>query len=315
MALPNHRCDMPGTPMTAPILCFGGANIDRKMCLTGALRMGCSNPASQTETPGGVARNVAETLTRLGLPTELITAVGDDPAGRSLLSAATAVGLTTTGSLVAQDVATSSYTALLDPQGQLLLALAAMPLAERLTPEFLAASKGRREQAQLMLVDLNLPEESLAMLFGEARAQGKTLLALAVSEAKMDRLPADLRGLQCLLLNDGELQALFGNSLGQAEALAELHRRGVPQVLLTMGAAGVICSQRGSSVQLFPEQQPTVIDVSGAGDAFAAGVCAGLYRQPQDLLQACRIGLRLAARTLQTMASVHPDLNPDWLAT
>jgi pseudouridine kinase len=313
LALPNPRHDMPGTPLTAPILCFGGANMDRKICLTGALRMGCSNPAGQTETPGGVARNVAESLARLGLPTELITSVGNDAAGQSLLSAATAIGLTTAGSLVASDAATGSYTALLDAQGQLLLALAAMPLADRLTPEFLAASQGRRKQAQLLVVDLNLPTESLALLLGEAYEQGKTLLALAVSEVKMERLPADLRGLQCLLLNGGELQAMFGNKLVQSEALAELHRRGVPQVLLTLGAAGVICSQQGSSVQLFPEQQPALIDVSGAGDAFAAGVCAGLYRQPQDLLQACSIGLRLAARTLHTMASVHPDLNPDWL--
>jgi pseudouridine kinase len=46
-----------------------------------------------------------------------------------------------------------------------------------------------------------------------------------------------------------------------------------------------------------------VIEVTGAGDAFAAGVCAALW-QGADWLAACRQGIALAARALQTEASV-----------
>lgn len=302
-------------PQRAPLLCIGGANIDRKLRTLAALQMGTSNPAAQRETPGGVARNVAENLARLGLPTQLITAVGDDAAGRALLEHAASAGLSTQGSLLAGDANTGSYTAVLDEAGQMLLALAAMPLADRLTPEFLRRSSAQRAQARLTVLDLNLPADSVALLLQEARERGHALLAVAVSEPKMDRLPADLRGLQCLILNRGELQALAPAAHGDAEAaLAQLHARGLRQIVLTQGAAGVICSQAGLPAEALSAPAVPVLDVTGAGDAFAAGVCAGLYQSPQDLAQACRLGLQLAALTLQTEATVHPELSPGWLS-
>lgn len=295
----------------APLVCIGGANIDRKLRLAGPLRMGSSNPATaEPETPGGVARNVAENLARLGLPAQLISAVGDDAAGRALLAQAAEVGLATQGSLIVDGAATGSYTAVLDDAGRMLMALAAMPLAERLTPDYLGKSSAQRLQAGLIVLDLNLPADSVAMLVREARDKGLRLIAVAVSEAKMQRLPEDLRGLQCLILNRGELQAL-GNPLP-----AELHQRGLAQVIVTDGADGLVCSQAGSPAQhISPPPAASMIDVTGAGDAFAAGVCAGLWHHPQDLALACRLGLQLAALTLQTEATVHPGISPAWLST
>jgi len=305
-------------PQRSPILCIGGANIDRKLRTLGALQMGTSNPAVQRETPGGVARNVAENLARLGLPTQLITAVGDDAAGRALLTHAAEAGLSTQGSLLASDESTGSYTAVLDAAGQMVLALAAMPLAARLSPEFLRRSSAQRMQARLTVLDLNLPADSVALLLQEAQERGTALLAVAVSEPKMDRLPQDLRGLQCLILNEGELKALVGGRLGPDKALKTLHERGLRQIVLTRGAAGVVCSQAGAAPQHLTPAPVNVVDVTGAGDAFAAGVCAGLYQHPPNqastLALACRWGLQLAALTLQTEATVHPELSPAWLA-
>jgi pseudouridine kinase len=63
-----------------------------------------------------------------------------------------------------------------------------------------------------------------------------------------------------------------------------------------------------------PAPAVEVLDVTGAGDAFSAGVCASLYQDPQDLALACRRGLALSALTLQTEATVHPDLGPELLS-
>ena len=297
-------------PQRSPLVCVGGANIDRKLRLLGPLQMGTSNPAAgQLETPGGVARNVAENLARLGLPTQLICAVGDDAGGRALLAQAADVGLGTQGCWVAAGETTGSYTAVLDDRGAMLMALSAMPLTEQLTPELLRRSAAQRLQAALIMLDLNLPAASVALLLREAQSHGVPVVAVAVSEPKMNRLPQDLRGLQCLILNRGELHAL-----GDPDP-AVLHQRGVPQVIMTDGAQGLVCSQAGSPPQhLAPLPATAVIDVTGAGDAFAAGVCAGLWQQPHELLRAARLGLQLAAQTLQTEATVHPDISPAWLA-
>jgi pseudouridine kinase len=300
-------------PQRPALICIGGANIDRKLRTLGALCMGTSNPASQRETPGGVARNVAENLARLGLPAQLISAVGDDAAGRALLAGAAEAGLSTQGTLVAAGEVTGSYTAVLDDAGAMVLALAAMPLAERLTPDFLRRSSAQRQQARLIVLDLNLPADSLALLLQEARNTAALVIAVAVSEPKMRRLPEDLRGLHGLILNRGELRAAATGT--EDAALASLHQRGVRQVIVTDGGAGLICSEAGSPPQRLTPPATPVVDVTGAGDAFAAGVCAALYQNPaQDLVTACQLGLQLAALTLQTEATVHPDVSPCWLA-
>ena len=148
---------------TPTVLCIGGSNIDRKLRLLGSLHFGTSNPAqSPPETPGGVARNVAENLARLGFSTRLVTAVGDDAAGQALLAQAAQLGLSTQGSLIASAAASDSYSAVLDQAGEMLLALSAMPLVDRLTPaQLVTATLG---QATLTVIDLNLPADSVATL-------------------------------------------------------------------------------------------------------------------------------------------------------
>ena len=298
---------------TPTVLCIGGSNIDRKLRLLGSLQLGTSNPArSPPETPGGVARNVAENLARLGFSTRLVTAVGDDAAGQALLAQAAQLGLSTQGSLIASAAASDSYSAVLDQAGEMLLALSAMPLVDRLTPAQLVTAT--LDQATLTVIDLNLPADSVATLIEAARAHNSALLIVAVSAPKLARLPQDLRGLQCLILNQSELRAAAPAQNTDA-ALLGLHARGVRQILVTSGPDGVICSELGRAPQhLLPPAVAQIADVTGAGDAFAAGVCAGLLHPPPDLMQAARLGLQLAALTLQTEATVHPGINPAWLA-
>lgn len=68
------------------IVCLGGAFVDRKFHLDGASERGTPSACGRTVVSfGGVARNVAENLARLGLRARLISLVGDDGDGRALL--------------------------------------------------------------------------------------------------------------------------------------------------------------------------------------------------------------------------------------
>jgi len=294
----------------APIVCIGGFNIDRKLRLLAQALDDSSNPCEAHETPGGVVRNVAENLARLGLPVALIAAVGDDAGGRMLMEQAARVGINTDAVLKLRRVVTDSYTAVLAPDGGLHLGLAAMPLVERLNPWALNASKALRAGAALVVADGNLPTDAWPLLLAEARASGVPLVGVAVSEAKMERLPQDLAGLHLLILNAGELSTV---AVDPDTALARLHERGAGCVLVSHGEAGLLLSQSGREPRRWAAPQVKVVDVTGAGDALSAGVCAGLLRDPHDFDAAAHLGLDLAALTLQTEDSVHPELNPSFL--
>lgn len=300
-----------------PILCIGASNLDRKLRSLGKLTLGTSNPATQDESFGGVARNIAENLARLGSPTALITAVGNDASGRALLAHAEDAGIDTRGALRLDGASSGTYTAVLDQHGEMTVALADMALNDRLTPAFLATRQQQRAGAALVVADLNLPMDSIAALLDDALRDGVALVLVAVSEPKMARLPASLHGLRLLILNEGELAARVGRPLGidvdldadLEAACAEVQRQGVQDVVVTRGVRGVLYTSPDGVMRL---EAPAVdvVDVTGAGDAFAAALCWSLHGGTEggDLALACRRGLQLSAMTIACAQTVCPAL-------
>jgi pseudouridine kinase len=303
-------------PDKRPVMCIGAANLDRKLRTIAAMQLGTSNPATAEEVYGGVARNIAENLARLNLPTALLTALGDDSAGRALHDHAEGAGIDTRGSLKLPETATGTYTAILDAHGEMVVALADMALYERITPAFLVSRLPQRSAAAMTVADLNLPADSIGALLASARADNVPLIIVAVSQPKMARLPADLTGLRLLILNRGELETRAGRALPtEADVRAacrEVQAQGAQDVIVTCGSQGVFHTRTGELVWL-AAHQVEVVDVTGAGDAFAAAVCWSLYQGSADLTLACRRGLKVAAMTLETPDTVSPMLAADVL--
>jgi pseudouridine kinase len=306
---------------TSDVLCIGGINLDRKLKASHALHAGSSNPCVATESPGGVARNVAENLARLGLRVSLAGQLGQDAAAQTLLASLQALGVDTRACLIAPSGNTGSYTAVLDAQGQLVMGMADMALTEQLTPSVLA-NVGLAQETKLWMADMNLPAASLAWLAQHAHSLGQRLVMLAVSDPKMNRLPGDLRGIDTLVLNRGELQALglqlgwsFDVSSDSASAYTKLHAAGLQRLVVTHGEAGVVCFDVHHPAQhVKPQltQAINVVDVSGAGDAFCAGLCASYLRYPDDALaQHAQRAMKLAALTVQTEQTVSSAITPD----
>ena len=304
-------------PDNRPIVCLGGANLDRKLRSNATLKMGTSNPARQDESFGGVARNIAENLARLSTPVSLITVVGDDTSGKALLGHAEAAGIDVRGTLRVQGVCTGTYTAVLDDHGEMMLALADMALYEALTPAFLDTRQPQRNVAALTVADMNLPTETLELLLADAARDAIPLVIVAVSQPKMARLPASLRGLRLLILNQGELETRVGRALKtEADLLAacrEVQAQGAQDVIVTRGGTGVVYTTAGGLAHL-EAPDARIVDVTGAGDAFSAAVCWSLFHGSDDLSLACRRGLRLSAMTLECEETVCPYLSADILA-
>jgi pseudouridine kinase len=303
-------------PDRRPVTCIGAANLDRKLRSLAGIALHTSNPASQSESFGGVARNIAENLARLGTAVALLTATGKDSSGAALLAHAQSLGIDTGGTLQLEGVASGTYTAVLDQDGEMVVALADMALYDRLDPAFVDSRQAQLAASALVVADLNLPLATVDALLAQARRSEVPLVLVAVSEPKMARLPRDLDGVRLLILNRGELAALAGRELagdtGLDAAVAEVRARGVRDLVVTRGADGVLFT-RGDDIVRLHADGTEVVDVTGAGDAFAAAVCWSLLQDGDDLELACRRGLKLSALTLGVAQTVHPRLGPDTL--
>jgi pseudouridine kinase len=300
-------------PDRRPIVCIGAANVDRKLRSHAPLVMGTSNPATADESFGGVARNIAENLARLGTPTALMTAVGGDAAGAALLVHAQDAGIDTGATLQLAEASSGTYTAVLDGAGDMVVALADMGLYDALTPAWLDTRTTLRANAAMVVADLNLPRATVAALIDAADRDRVPLVIVAVSVPKMARLPGALHGVRLAILNEGELAARVGRALTTtadfAAACRAVQDQGARDVVVTRGALGVFYTTPAGIAHL-PAPKAEPVTSTGAGDAFAAAVCFTLHHDADNLALACQRGLELSALTLACKDTVCPALSP-----
>lgn len=302
-------------PPHSRIVCLGGAAVDRVYRLAAPARAGTSNPAIVDGSAGGVARNVTELLARLGVPVSLVSVVGADEGGRSLLADLGALGVDTAGTVTISGAATAEYAAVTGPDGDLVIGVAAMGVLDRLDAALVAAEAARLRAAGWVFADCNTAADGLAALIGLRRSSRFRLAVDAVSTPKVVRLPADLRGVDVLFLNADEARALLGAGVGNSAPAAlagALRARGAGAVVLTRGPAGAIVADAAGTVAV-PAAPATITEVTGAGDSLIA---ATLWRlaagEPLDA--AVRFGSALAALTLEATGSVRRDLDAARLA-
>lgn len=288
-------------------MCIGGANVDVKCRIAGRAAIGSSNPGAVLTSPGGVARNIAENLARLGCRAALISAVGRDDFGECLIEETAAAGVDVEA-VMRTPRATGSYVAMLDRKGELIVATADMEILEQLTPRRLARHRDSFARADLVVADSNLPIDTLDWLLTFASKRGLKLAIETVSVPKGGKLRPLLtpaRPLFALFCNQAELAALSRRS-DLREGAQRLHALGVGCVGIGLGRRGMFVSDRQMQ-RIVPARRGSVIDVTGAGDAAVAGTLFGLLRG-LPLARAAACGQRAAALTVRSERSVSPKL-------
>lgn len=292
---------------------FGGANWDIKARSLGSAVAGTSNPAVIARTPGGVGRNIAENLARLGQQVELVAAVGADEAGSELVSRSVEAGVGT-GYVVTSPHPTGTYLAALDVDGELVIGLSDMAATDTLEVAGIARARDLLVRAQVAVVDGNLPAAVVEWVLEEARTAGVRVVLDPVSVAKAARLAPVLaagRPVFAVKPNVDELGALTGHEVADSPraivaAARALRDRGVDIVWVSRGARGSLLVGPDGVLET-PTTPAHVEDVTGAGDAMTAGFVHGLLRG-EPLAECVRFGHAAAALTVASSHTVRPDL-------
>lgn len=296
-------------PSTATIACIGAAHLDRRGTAHAPVVLGTSNPGTVVTELGGVARNVAENLHRLGCRVILCSRTGDDEAGRRVQDQPFDTSLVT----LSQTCPTASYTALLDCSGELVVGLADMQVYDEVTPEVLAPALPSLRTAAIWFADANLPGETLDWLLKQA---GPIPVAVdAISVAKSRRLVPLLSRIPYLFCNLAQAGSLCSGDAFQdpSAAARSLLQLGARCGVVTGGATGIAVYESGRVTALPALLADPVRDVTGAGDALIAGALYGLSLQGHSLCGAARLGLAAAAITVESTHSVSPHLNAEVL--
>jgi len=287
------------------IVVIGGANLDVKAHSAGSAVARTSNPGSVLRSAGGVGRNVAENVARLGTGVCLVAAVGDDPAGAEVLAATEAAGVDV--SRVARvPQPTGTYVAVLDADGELVVAVADMAATQAVGAAEVDAAADVLEGADLVVLDGNLGAAALGRALEVCAVAGVRVVLDPVSVPKAAALSGLLSARTPLLAitpNADELGALGGTA-------AHLHQRGVELVWTRLGADGSRLSGPDGVVDVAPVLATEVVDVTGAGDAMLAAFCHALLGGA-DPAGAAAYGQAAAALTVASPHTVRPDLTDE----
>lgn len=286
------------------VLVIGGANVDFKARSLAQPVMGSSNPGQTTSAFGGVGRNIAENLARLGVQVSLITMLGRDASGERLKMHTQSAGVDLRLSFYS-DTPTGTYTAVLNPDGNLLIAISDMTIMQELSPDVLRQREQHIKAAPYLVLDANLRQDTLEYALKTAR--GKVILEpVSVSKSLFIKNVLGSAPVFAITPNLDELEALTGTR-DLKNACRILHSLQVEHVVVTLGEEGVYVSGPKNKIQL--RSMPAhVQDVTGAGDAFISGMLYALTHN-EDLKTACDYGQTAAVLTLESPNTVNPELS------
>ena len=228
--------------------------------------------------PGGKGANQAVAARRLGVDVAFVTLLGADPMGDRLASALAEARLPSGPIGRTTEAPTGVALIAVDPEGRNQIAVA--PGANhRLTPDRARSHVDLLRSADVVLLQLETPIETVRWALSEARRLGKRTV-LNPAPARVLPLPADLLALvdyltpneiEAGLLTDREVR-----SLDDAEAAGRaLVARGVSTVVVTLGAAGAVAVGAAGALRV-PAFPVEAIDTVGAGDAFSGALAASL---------------------------------------
>ncbi len=301
-------------PESNNIVVIGGANVDIAGTCTEHYQGGDSNPGNVQQSAGGVGRNIAENLARLGNDVSIITLVGNDNRGQFIIEQAIQAGLKVQDVVQHRSLSTSTYLALHNQTGELIGSIADMAIMDQLTPEFLTAKMSRLQSASTIVVDANIPIETLAWLAEQSLSV--FIVADAVSAAKAIRLRPLLNKIDLLKVNRYEALAILDHDQDDEktgdELIQALQEKGVTTVLLSLAEEGVLLGTKtGNQKQGVPEFE--MISDTGAGDAMLAGFVHSNQHHKNADVSHIHFALACAAATLETKEAVNPLLNENFI--
>ncbi|XP_010220164.1 PREDICTED: pseudouridine-metabolizing bifunctional protein C1861.05-like [Tinamus guttatus] len=340
--LPRREDVIPPQPVV-----IGGINVDfiAKAQNSVILGGGQTNAGRVRRSFGGVGRNLADCLSRLGLTPLFLSAVGKDEHSESVLHYCHHMDMRAVLQLEGKNTAT--YCAVITSAGELSVGLGDMDIHGEITEQYVSKFKESLLRAPLVCVDGNVPLATLQYVCELAREHGLAVCYEPTDENKASKpfLSDSWKALTFISPNLQELRAInqtLGNPLPAevpstledvvktAMALARPLLTQLRCVLVTLGTHGVLlCGKSlGGSVLLWPgahdqsaatslcaAHYPTIpikreeiVNVSGAGDSLMAGIIAGMLAN-HDTDTCVRMGLLAANLSLRSYEPISPEIS------
>ena len=303
--------------MTVPyVVVIGAANVDLHAIASAEPVAGSSNAGACEISPGGVGRNIAEVIARLGTRVHLVSVVGDDPLGSDLLRHTAEAGVDVTH-MREREVRSGTYAGIVGPSGELVVAVADMAATDLISPLMVEAAASLIRGAQMLILDGNLLAATVRHALAIAAESDVRVVVEPVSVPKSTTL-RPLLGPRIHLITPtrpelAELTGLPAGTDAEVEAAVDaLRETGVESVWVRIGPreGSFVVTPYGRWWVPGPDRDAEYIDLTGSGDAMLGAFAHALLRG-DNRMDAVLYGHAAAALTIASRHTVRTDLTDE----
>lgn len=272
-----------------------------------------SNPGNIKISLGGVCRNIAENLARVGVRTKFISTIGDDENGRNILSHSKMIGYNMEDSLILEGGCTPTYMAILDHTGDMVSAVVDMESLDEMDTDFIDSKSHIIEAAEYTILDADDAELLEYIL---KKYEGKTKFILdPVSAAKARNIKHLIKYFHTIKPNRYEAEILCGFEIKTKDDLERAGKyfldQGIKNIFISLDADGIYYTN-GVEVGKIKAKKVKVKNTTGAGDSFVAGVGYG-YMNGLSLKDTVKYAIAMSTITISHEDTINPKMSNDYV--
>lgn len=255
---------------------IGSTNVDLYCKTNIAIREHFDHPGVVNYTAGGVTRNILENISKLGLKTKLLTAVGDDIYGAFILDELEHVGVDHEDVKIVRGGRTGLFVQVQDSNNDMHLAVCDMSILEKVDVPYIKKKVKIIKNASAIILDPALKKEVLDYIF--ATYKDIPIFVDPISDVYAKKIKPYLSKIYCIKPNRTELSILADNTDdrnydGLIKAYKKVLKKGVKKIYVSLGKDGCMYNDDDDTIltRKFKEVDK-MVNASGAGDSFFAAI-------------------------------------------
>lgn len=297
------------------IVVLGAAFVDIKGYPLSQYIPGGRNRGRVMQVHGGVSRNVVEDIANVGLHPTYVGVVDNSGIGADVIERLKRHKVNT-DYIVRTDDGLGMWLAVFDNQGDVVASISKRPDLSPISEILKEHGDKIIKRADSIVLEIDMEEDLLRDIFRLAEKYDKKIYSVVSNMSIAMERRFWLKKTDCIVCNYMESAQLFSEEVHEmppeevAEILPEkIKKAGIPRMIVTMGEQGAVYADLQGNSGIIPSIKVNVVDTTGAGDAFFAGVAIGLT-YGKTLEESGRIGTRLASSVITTNENVCPNFRP-----
>ena len=298
------------TNLSKEVCVIGGCNIDFIAKSFEKINMKDSNPGTLEYSFGGVAKNIAENLLKMGIDNKFISVFGDDVYSREIKDYLKKIGLDFSNSKFLTNRGMSNYISILDENNDLFTAISSMEVLDEINIEFISKLIDLIKSYKYIVMDTNLREDVLEYIC--KNCPNSKIIVDCVSRKKALKIKKLLKYIYLLKPNIYEAEELtdvpYENESDLEKIVNVFLEKGVQKVFISMGEKGILYADKNENGIVRIKDKLKIENTSGCGDAAMSGIIFGVVNE-KDILECAKLGNIAGFITAQSMDTVSKDIS------